>query len=251
MTPDTPSTSNVEIRHLHELDEMRALLKVADAVWGIAPGGLVGADFLVALVHAGGYAAGAFEGERMVGASFGMLARHRGDWCLHSHITGVVPSLQNSGLGRRLKRHQYAWAREHGLAAITWTFDPLVRRNAWFNLHVLGAVGSEYHENFYGPLNDEINGDDDSDRILARWDVDSPRSRAASDAPLAPFEIGPRDRVVRTPADIVALRANDPESARRWRRSLRTDLQSLLDDHDVIGLTSDGSYVARPRSDQP
>ena len=242
---------SIEIRHLHRLPEMEELVVVAERVWGIAPGGLVGPDFLMALAHADGYVVGAFDGARMVGASFGVLGRHDSEWCLHSHITGVVPSLQNCGLGRRLKRHQYAWAREHGLAAITWTFDPLVRRNAWFNLHVLGAVGTEYHENFYGPLNDDINGDDDSDRLLARWDVDSIRSRAAMDAPLAPLDVDPRDRVVRTPTDIVALRASDPESARRWRRSLRTDLQSLLDDHDVIGLTSDGSYVARPRSDQP
>ena len=263
MTSDTPNTStqaastspvssqsgNVDIRLLHDLDEMHALLAVADAVWGIAPGGLVGPDFLVALTHAGGYVSGAFDGDRMIGASFGVLARHRGDWCLHSHITGVVPDQQNSGLGRRLKRHQYDWARRHGLAAITWTFDPLVRRNAWFNLHVLGAIGTEYHENFYGPLRDDINGDDDSDRLLARWDIDSPRSRSASSAPLPAIEPRPGDHLVPTPADIGQPRRSDDDAARHWRRALRADLQSLLDDHDVIGLTADGAYVARIRTD--
>jgi len=240
----------IELRQLRSLDEMHAVLTVADEVWGVAPGGLVGADFLVALSHAGGYVAGAFDDGRMIGASFGVLARHRGDSCLHSHITGVVPGLQNEGLGRRLKRHQYEWARDNGLAAITWTFDPLVRRNAWFNLHVLGAEAIEYHENFYGPLRDDINGDDESDRLLARWDVDSPGSRAAWDSPLSAVDVRPGDHVVPTPPDIVTVRRTDGDEARRWRRSLRADLQSMLGDHDIVGLSAEGSYVARPRSDR-
>jgi hypothetical protein len=56
---------------------------------------------------------------------------------------------------------------------------------------------------------------------------------------------------VPTPADIVGTRRSDDGAARRWRRSLRADLQSLLDDHDVIGLTADGAYVARIRTDNP
>lgn len=240
----------IEFRQLHSLDEMHTLVGIADEVWGVAPGGLVGADFLVALSHAGGYVAGAFDDGHMIGVSFGVLARHRGDACLHSHITGVVPRLQNEGLGRRLKRHQYEWARDNGLAAITWTFDPLVRRNAWFNLHVLGAEAIEYHENFYGPLRDDINGDDESDRLLARWDVDSPRSRTAWDSPLSAVDIRPGDRVVPTPPDIVTVRRTDGDEGRRWRRSLRADLQSLLGDHDIVGLSADGSYVARPRTDR-
>jgi hypothetical protein len=61
----------------------------------------------------------------------------------------------------------------------------------------------------------------------------------------------PGDRLVPTPADIVGTRRSDDGAARRWRRSLRADLQSLLDDHDVIGLTADGAYVARIRTDNP
>ena len=251
MTSDTDRTASDDIRLLHSLDEMEGLLRVADEVWGIAPGGLVGPDFLVALAHGGGYVAGAFDGDRMTGASFGFLARHRADSCLHSHITGVVPDRQNDGLGRRLKRHQLAWARERGLAAVTWTFDPLVRRNGWFNLHVLGAVATEYHVNFYGPLRDEINGDDDSDRLLARWDTDSERTRSAERATLPAVEPAVGDCIVEGPADIVEVRRRDPEAARRWRRTLRDELLSVMDERDVIGLTTTGSYVARRREGRP
>ena len=45
-----------------------------------------------------------------------------------------------------------------------WTYDPLVSRNARFNLVKLGAVGTEYAVDFYGPMRDGVN-DGESDRL--------------------------------------------------------------------------------------
>jgi predicted GNAT superfamily acetyltransferase len=229
------------IRVLHHLNEMQQLQACTDLVWGPGAGNMVSADFLMALSHAGGYVSGAFtstdSGEIMVACSFGMLAQHRGDWCLHSHITGVSPTLQNSGLGTAMKNHQKQWAIDAGLAAITWTFDPLVRRNAWFNIERLGANAVEFHINFYGPLNDEINGDDETDRLLARWDIDSPRARKTdSDAIF-----------IETPEDIVQLRRTDPDAARAWRLKIRHELSKAFTTHEVTGFTSEGSYTLTPR----
>jgi predicted GNAT superfamily acetyltransferase len=229
------------IRVLHHLNEMQQLQVCTDLVWGPGAGNMVSADFLMALSHAGGYVSGAFtstdSGEIMVACSFGMLAQHRGDWCLHSHITGVSPTLQNSGLGTAMKNHQKQWAIDAGLAAITWTFDPLVRRNAWFNIERLGANAVEFHINFYGPLNDEINGDDETDRLLARWNIDSPRARTTdSDAIF-----------IETPEDIVQLRRTDPDAARAWRLKIRHELSKAFTTHEVTGFTSEGSYTLTPR----
>lgn len=236
-----------EIRTLTALGEMEELLRVADRIWGTPPGSFVSSSFLMALVHAGGYVAGAFDGPNMVGVSFGVLARHGDEWCLHSHITGVEPGRQDSGLGRRLKQHQRAWSRDHGLSAVTWTFDPLVRRNGWFNLHVLGAIAIEYHVDFYGPLGDEINGVDDTDRLLAYWSVDAPRSTAAEHTPLVPVTPSDDDITVELPVDIVALRVSDPARAHAWRRELRTRLAPLMNEGHVSGLTTDGQYVITRR----
>jgi len=229
------------IRVLHHLNEMQQLQVCTDLVWGPGAGNMVSADFLMALSHAGGYVSGAFtstdSGEIMVACSFGMLAQHRGDWCLHSHITGVIPELQNSGLGTAMKNHQKQWALDAGLTAITWTFDPLVRRNAWFNIERLGANAVEFHINFYGPLNDEINGDDETDRLLARWNIDSPRARTTdSDAIF-----------IETPEDIVQLRRTDPDAARAWRLKIRHELSKAFTTHEVTGFTSEGSYTLTPR----
>ena len=229
------------IRVLHHLDEMKQLQNCANHVWGPGTGDMVSADFLVALSHAGGYVSGAFtsseSGEVMVACSFGMLAQHCGDWCLHSHITGVVPTLQNSGLGTAMKNHQKQWALDAGLTAITWTFDPLVRRNAWFNIERLGANAVEFHINFYGPLNDDINGDDETDRLLARWDIGAERVRGnVAEA-----------TVIDTPEDIVLLRRDNPEAARAWRLKMRAQLSQAFKTHEVTGFNKDGSYLLTPR----
>ncbi len=245
------ASDDLVIRTLDELGDMDELLRVADRIWGTEPGAFVSSSFLMALAHAGGYVAGAFVENDMVGVSFGMLARHHhGDaqqWCLHSHITGIEPAFQHTGLGRLVKRHQRHWSRERELSAVTWTFDPLVRRNAWFNLHVLGAVAISYHVDFYGALGDHINGIDDSDRILAYWSVDAPRSLAADTGVLAPIVADETDELVTIPHDIVEIRRTEPSDAHHWRRDIRSQLGPLLEAGHIMGVTADAEYVVSRR----
>lgn len=248
-------TSRCQVRNLHTLDEMRELLRVADCVWGQPAGSMVSPDFLMALSHTGGYVAGLYDlssgsdtsTHEMIGCSFGMLARFRGEFVLHSHITGVVESRQHSGLGRMLKQHQRSWARDNGLEGITWTFDPLVRRNGWFNLHCLGATAEEYHVDFYGPLGDSINGSDETDRLLAHWEISSVRADRAAERPLPTDEPQPGDVLVATPPDIVEIRRTTPEVAREWRSTMRAQLRNEFSTSHIVGMTNDGAYVLRPR----
>ena len=65
------------------------------------------------------------------------------------------------------------------MPAIVWTFDPLVARNAWFNLARLGALPTGYLEDFYGPMTDAINAGMASDRLLLTWRLDDPAVAAA------------------------------------------------------------------------
>jgi predicted GNAT superfamily acetyltransferase len=241
------------VRTLHTRSEMESLLRVAEAVWGPPAGSMVSPDYLMALAHTGGYVVGLFDASQgvgpaaMAGCSFGMLGRFRGDFVLHSHITGVVHSLQHRGLGRTLKQHQRSWARDNGLSAITWTFDPLVRRNGWFNLHCLGATAEEYRIDFYGPLGDAINGADESDRLLAHWDIASTRAHRAAEAALPTSEPQPGDVLVATPGDIVDIRCRAPDVARHWRTTVREQLVDVFDTSHIVGMTHDGAYVVRPR----
>ncbi len=228
----------VTVRTIGSREEFVAHEALMQDVWGMSTP-LVTLELLTALAHSGGYVAAAFHDDRMVGASVGFLADHHGERALHSHVTGVVDSMRHAGIGRAIKLHQRAWAAERTLAWITWTFDPLVRRNAWFNIAILGADVDAYLPSFYGPMTDAINAGDDSDRLLMAWDVS------------APVRAHPRDGsdvadalLVATPADIVELRRTDPAAVRTWRSDTRRALTAAFTEgRKVVGFTRDGSYV--------
>ena len=226
---------DIEIRILHSADEMRAVSTVFQQVWGaVTP--LVDAGLLRSITHAGGYVAGAYEGGHIIGASFGFLGRYQGDLALHSHVTGILPGVQHSGVGRAIKEHQRAWAAQHDIDWLTWTFDPLDRRNAWFNIEVLHAHVADYLVNFHGALSDSVNGPDETDRLLVAWPSDAsadrgPAPRAVSDIRIA------------TPEDIVKLRRIDPAEATEWRLRVRRELTDAMGRGTVTGVTRDGEYV--------
>jgi predicted GNAT superfamily acetyltransferase len=150
-----------------------------------------------------------------------------------------------------------------------WTFDPLVRRNAYFNFNKLGAEAREYLVNFYGQMTDGLNAGEESDRILVSWRLDSRRVEEAAagrahdpsagdlqrwkiDSILSlgpggePVQGSSKARVVvcETPEDIVALRRSDPRLARDWRVAMRDALSSAFDaGYAVTGVTRTGWYV--------
>ncbi len=226
----------VQIRLLTTLPELTAVNDVFAEVWG-AGAPHIPLDLLRAISHADGYVAGAFDGDQMVGGSFGFLAMHHDEVTLHSHVTGVVSAARGLHVGTAIKQHQWAWARERGIAAITWTFDPLVRRNAWFNLGRLGARPVDYLVDFYGDLGDDINAGDESDRLLARWDTADP---AENPRPPTGFQ------TVATPEDIESLRRTDPAAAMIWRHRMRDDLLDAARQRRVVGFTREGDYLIAP-----
>ena len=230
--------NDLDIRVLDDAAEMRRVMTLFSQVWGSTTP-VVGVELLRAVQHAGGYVVAAYLDEQIVGGSFGFLGRHEGEPSLHSHVTGVLPGVRRTGLGRAMKLHQRAWAADHGLAWVTWTFDPLVRRNAHFNIDVLGAHVHEYLVDFYGPIDDAINAGDESDRLLVAWPVDA-------DAPDAP-ESTTTTVAVPTPDDIVVLRRTDEAAATAWRHRLRTELGGrLAAGGRVVGFSDAGEYLVAP-----
>ncbi len=230
--------STIEVRTISTQAEFLDHDALLQAVWGV-PAPLVNVELLTAIAHSGGYVAGAFDGDRMVGASVGFVADHRGEWALHSHVTGVIDAMRHGGIGRAIKLHQRAWAAEHELDWITWTFDPLVRRNAWFNIAILGADVDAYLPSFYGEMTDAINAGDESDRLMMAWDVTAPLPSVPRDASGTANPL-----LVPTPPDIVELRRTDPLAVGRWRAETREALTGALDaGRRVLGFTRDGTYV--------
>lgn len=252
------------IRRLEELGDLERARGLFDVIWEFEPGGdPLSVEALLTLTRCGNYVFGAFHGEEMVGASVGIFgAPHSGEMC--SYITGAAAI--GSGTGLALKRHQRLWALERGVDRIFWTFDPLIRRNAHFNLVKLGARAESYHVDYYGKMPDSINQDDESDRLLAVWHLGDPGVVAAArdsftavhvptDAELALESRG--DRPVRhettaptllfqVPRDIEKIRTEDLGLAREWRWALRETLDPLLAEGAVVtGFHDRTSYVVR------
>jgi predicted GNAT superfamily acetyltransferase len=230
----------LEIRTLESASDMASIGAVFQQVWGTSTP-IVSVELLIAIAHAGGYVAAAFDSGNVVGASFGFLADHHGERALHSHITGILPGVQHAGVGRQMKFHQREWAAERKIPWIIWTFDPLVRRNAWFNIEVLGGHITEYRESFYGEMADSINAQDESDRLVIAWPTSDAVARPAAPAGSTPIEVP-------TPEDIVVLRRTDPAAAAAWRIRVRDQLAPLLAAGGVItGFTRGGNYVVHPK----
>jgi predicted GNAT superfamily acetyltransferase len=230
---------------------------VLQKIWGYQDGMPMPPELLVALAFTDCYVAGVFDDGRLVGAS---AAFRSGPAGLHSQIAGLIPEYQGRSAGYALKLHQRAWALERGITSISWTFDPLVRRNAHFNLVKLGAAGTRYLPDFYGPMVDAINVGDHSDRMLVEWNLTTPAdptSGRCADA-TAVLAVGadgepvtaallPGTRLAAIPRDIEAVRRHDRPLANRWRQALRSAmLASMADGYGVAGLDAAGAYVLQP-----
>ncbi len=251
----------LELRTPSETERGEQLLR---EVWraGEAP---VPGNLLRTIQHTGGYVFGAYDGTgALVAMSLGLLATLEGRPSLHSHITGVLPGGQRRGLGYTIKQHQRWWALSHGLQVITWTCDPLVRRNIGFNLHALGAQVDAYLPDHYGSMRDGVNAGDQSDRLELHWRLDSDRAIAAAahrlpdaDGEGLPFAVsadsagapvvtavGRGARLVQLPSDIEALRRTAPRAAAAWRLAVREALVPALAEGAVLaGLTESGALV--------
>ncbi|WP_433257980.1 GNAT family N-acetyltransferase [Streptosporangium sp. CA-135522] len=251
----TRAEAGVDVISLHGTSQLQAADRLLRRIWNTRAGDdpPLALDIMCALDHTGGYIGGAYLHGELVGVAAGLLAAGAG---LHSHVAGVAPEAQGRGVGQAIKAHQRAWAAERGLSSISWTFDPLVRRNAYFNLSRLGVTAERYLPDFYGPMTDGINDGDVSDRLLAHWPVASapavpPRRTETEEAVVILDEGGvTRERlgsaVLRcaTPADVERLRREYPEEARRWRAAQRAALGGALDDgYRITGFTRSGWYV--------
>jgi predicted GNAT superfamily acetyltransferase len=262
-------SAGVQVAELHSLPELDTAERLYAAIWLPRANSVpITAELMRALTKAGNYLAGAYDGATLVGSCLGFFEEpdHRS---MHSHIAGVLPAARGRNVGFALKAHQRAWALSRGMGTIAWTFDPLVRRNAYFNICKLAATPGEYLPNFYGDMDDGINGRGDTDRLLVRWVLSAPEVAAACAGRPRPIDAAAlrRDgaavaldrtgdgRPVRgngrgavvlaaVAEDIELLRTRDAGLAGEWQRALRDVLGGLLaDGARVLGFDRAGWYA--------
>ena len=236
------SIQMTEIELVIKPENAHELARVLTEVWGGADP--IPPDVIIAIVHAGGYASLASQivngKKQFVGGSLAIVGNHQRK--LHSHVTGVIEAATKTGVGRALKDHQWMWAKENEFSAISWTFDPLVRRNAHFNLIVLGAKVVKYCQNYYGEINDLINAGDQTDRLVVERQVDGLSVAPSSITCVAKDG----DLIIPTPLDIVGLRNTDRDTATRLRLEQRASFEAAFERSFLVhGLTDDGYFIMR------
>jgi predicted GNAT superfamily acetyltransferase len=254
-----------------ELDTVEGLRGAADLfsrIWETPAVPPMPHDVLRSLVHAGGRVDAAFRDGNLVAAAVAVFSAPADAAC-YSLIAGVSPGAESRGIGLALKLAQRAWALRAGVSQMVWTFDPLLRRNAWFNIARLGAVGTEYLVDFYGEVTDGVN-DPETDRLAVTWNLWAPlpASTARARVPDSPgpagdaeppailvagpgnepvAEAGPEATTRRRcwiPGDIIAIRRTDPGLARRWRLAVREALGgAVAEGYQVTGVMDPGWYV--------
>jgi predicted GNAT superfamily acetyltransferase len=233
---------DLEIRPLATIEEMRQAAALIDRIWGEER--VVMPALLRALSAHGNPVYGAWRGGELVGAQLGFMGITEEGPILHSHITGVAPGQEHRGVGFVLKLAQRQWCLDHGVDLVTWTFDPMIARNAYFNLVKLGATADRFHRDYYGEMEDAFNVGERSDRLEVRWEVRSPRVETALAGGADDAEPDPEAILVRCPEDYLALRERDPEEARRWRDRLADELEeAFAADYVATGFRRGEGYV--------
>jgi len=221
------------IRECTTIEEFDGCLALQREAFGLPDLELSPRRHLIVSRQAGGWTLGAFVADRMVGFVHHLAAVRGNDEIFgYSHMMAVAKDYQNKGVGARLKWAQRERALREGRKLIKWTWDPMQARNAHFNLNRLGATVETYAENFYGvdysadaSLTDRLGLP--SDRLFAKWNLDSERVRALASGANAANE---REAVasVAIPAQWSALVKEDAQRARDEQARVRVEFQKAL-----------------------
>ena len=233
--------NSIQVRKLDNLQDQDSARKIFDITWSLDAGTEITPNLLQAMVHSGSYLSGAFIENKIIGAAFAFPATNNG-LHLHSHMTAVLPEYRDKGVGYALKIDQWNWAKRNNYSQLSWTFDPLVRRNAKLNIVKLGVDISAYYPNFYGDMPDVLNAGDESDRLMVSWstDLDAPKARELITNP------EPSDILIEIPEDIVAIRSKNQSESMKWRRQVREQFMAAFEKNGkVIGFSANNEYVVR------
>jgi predicted GNAT superfamily acetyltransferase len=193
------------IREVSSEPELRAAVALQKTIWGFEDADLLPFRMFVVATKIGGQLLGAFENGRMAGFCLAIPGvKPDNKVYLHSHMMGVLPEFRNRGIGRELKLRQKEDALARRIDLIEWTFDPLDMKNAYFNIELLGVIVRRYVRNQYGVSSSILHGGLPTDRCVAEWWLEKPRTRA---------EVLER---IEVPPDIRAARVKQGEIANRF-----------------------------------
>ena len=213
----------IVVRSCKGQEELEACVQLQVATWGYDPTDVIPRKAFLVWQKVGGQVLGAFDSE-LTGSGpesslVAFLAALPGikpidgtpKPYLHSHMLAVKEAYRNRGLGARLKLAQREEALDRGIRHIEWTFDPLEIKNAFLNIAKLGDIARTYLVDFYGVSSSRLQGGLPTDRLVAEWQIDSPRvTQILSATAQVPGSPGPAiDERILVPAKIYEWKATE------------------------------------------
>lgn len=229
---ESAAEDNIVIRECRTVGELSECVSLQREVFALPEIELSPVRHFIVTKNAGGWALGAYDGERLVGFVLSVPAFLRGKQAFYSHMTGVRRQYQSYGIGARLKWAQRERALSEGVRYIKWTFQPVQARNAYFNLEKLGATVREYKANFYGTDYSTTPGQGtriglDSDRLFAEWDLCADKTTSLAGG--ASFtETGEPAAEIEVPNNWNELVEADPKGAIEVQTRIRNEFESAF-----------------------
>jgi len=216
------------IRDCVSFEDYAACLEMQRKVWGFEPIDVTPLRSFVFTRRAGGFTVGAFDKSgKLLGFTHTLPAfDEKLRPYYYSQMLAVDPAMQNTGIGVKLKLAQRERALKTGIDLMTWTFDPLQSRNAYFNLVKLGGVIRNYMVNYYGNQSTSVlHRGLDTDRVMIQWWM---RSQRVIDAIEGQDCMEKAGAIVEVPREIGAIKKRDMDEARNWQLRIRTEFQNRL-----------------------
>ena len=222
--------NGVEIRHVRTHAEFVSCVDLQVATWGAAFREVIPATMLKITQRLGGVTAGAFAADgALLGFIFGITGVEHGDIVHWSDMLAVRDAMQNQGIGRQLKVFQRDAVCAIGATRMYWTFDPLVARNAHFNLNRLGARVTEYVPDMYGAdTGSVLHSGFGTDRFVVVWPIGGPPPApggSRSPHPIVPRPLAPSSNEIPILNAVTEGRDDDPS---RFASSLPQQLRIAI-----------------------
>jgi predicted GNAT superfamily acetyltransferase len=226
------------IRPLDGFAEYERCVALQEETWGRGFAHRVPSSILMVAAETGGVISGAFEEDHLLGFVFGISGLRDGRPVHWSDMLAVRPEARDRGIGLRLKLHQRELLLERGIERVLWTFEPLESRNAYLNLHRLGATARHYRRDMYGTSDSPLHAGIGTDRLMVEWRIASERVVSHLEGGGGPSVPDTGDVVrVAIPADLQTLKREDPAAALRWRRRVREEMEAhLADGYEAVDL---------------
>ena len=246
------------VRRLTTLDECHQVAALEKSVWEFTDAeDVVPPSLLIVSIKRGGLLLGAFDGAELVGFVYSMPGVKDGRLMHWSHMLGVMPAAQGTGVGLKLKLAQREHAMRAGVDVIEWTFDPLQALNAHLNFARLGVIVEEYEEDVYGRSTSPLHLGTPTDRFVAEWQLSAPHVERRISMPVASLirdssvmsavpvnraqqkgewlapalltlDASDRRLLVEIPTDFTEMQRRMPELAMDWRLSTRSIFETYF-----------------------